>query len=145
MSGSISQGTLNRLRASVVFPLFQGLSITSAFLGKRGISITFSGKSTVRIDTMTGQVTSPEPYLGAVITVHLLKSQALSNAWKTQQELLTLLGNCTVRPDAATLQPYHFTNASIDGTSPFDFSGADADFPLEIGATYLVNSALYLT
>ena len=137
------QGTLNRLRASVIFPLFGVLSVTSSFLGKRGISVTFTGKSTVFLDTMTGRVTSPEPYLAVTMTMHLIKSQYLANLYKNQQELLTLLGDCVVRPDAATLQPYFFLNAAIEGTGNLDFSGADADFPVEIGGTYQVNSALY--
>ena len=144
MSGTISLGTLNRLRASVIFPAFPFLSVTSPFLGKRGISLTFSGRSTVRLDVMTGQVTSPEPYLGVTIAMRLLKSQGLANAYKLQQELLTLLGDCVVRPDSITLQPYAFTNASIDATNPLDFSGSEPDFPVEIGATYLVNAGLFV-
>ena len=137
------QGTLNRLRASVIFPLFGVLSVTSSFLSKRGISVTFTGKSTVFLDTMTGRVTSPEPYLAVTMTMHLVKSQYLANLYKNQQELLTLLGDCVVRPDAATLQPYFFSSTAIEGTGNLDFSGADADFPVEIGGTYQVNSSLY--
>lgn len=143
MSGTIGQGTLNRLRASVTFPLFPQLNVTAPYLGRRAISLTFTGKSTVRLDAMTGQVTSPEPYLGVVMTLYLLKSQAFANAWKIQQELLTLIGPCVVRPDAATMQPYAFANASIDATNPLDFSGSTPDFPVEIGATYYINAGLY--
>ena len=139
------QGTLNRIRASVIFPFFPSLSVTSSFLSKRGITITFAGKSTVFLDTMTGRVTSPEPYLAVMITMHLVKSQYLANSYKRQQELLTLLGDCVFRPDAATLQPYSFTNCAIEAAPPsVDASGADADFPVEIGGTYLVNSALFI-
>ena len=143
-SPNINQGTLNRLRASVVFPAYPSLSVVSSFLGKRGISVTFIGKSTVMLDAMTGRVTSPEPYLGVTMTMHLLKSQYLANLYKLQQELFTLLSDCTVRPDAATLQPYYFSNCAIESTGNLDFSGADADFPVEIGATYMVNAALFL-
>jgi hypothetical protein len=139
------QGVLNRIRASVTFFGFPELNVTSPYLAKRGISFTFTGKSTVMLDTMTGRVTSPEPYLGITMMVHLVKSQYLANLWRLQQETTTLLGDCVVRPDASTLQPYGFVNMAITSAgSPADFSGADADFPVEIEGTYLINAALYL-
>lgn len=137
------QGTLNRIRASVIFPSFPTLSVTSSFLSKRGITATFSGKTTVFIDTMTGRVTSPEPYLSLAMTIHLIKSQYLANLYKNQWEYLSLLNDCILRPDAATLQPYYFTNCAIEGPGNLDFSGADADFPVDVGGTYQVNSALF--
>ena len=42
-SPATNQGTLNRIRASVIFSQFPGLSVTSSFLGRRGITITFTG------------------------------------------------------------------------------------------------------
>jgi hypothetical protein len=139
----VNQGTLNRLRASVIFSDFPALNITSPFLGRRGISLAFAGDATVYIDTMTGAVTSPEPYLRVTVTAHLLKSQAFSQQWKAQLELLTLLGNATVRPDAATMQPYNLTNCSIMNPGDQDFSGTDADYPIRIGGIYNVNSSLF--
>jgi hypothetical protein len=144
MSGTISQGTLNRVRASVTIPLFPTLNITSAFLGKRGVSVSRTGKATTFSDTMTGRVTSPEPYVDVLITIHLLKSQFLSNAWAQQELISTLIGDIIVRPDAATLQPYYYSNCAIESAgNTLDFSGADADFPLEIGGAYLMNAFLF--
>ena len=81
------QGTLNRIRASVIFPLFGVLSVTSSFLGKRGISVTFTGKSTVFLDTMTGRVTSPEPYLAVTMTAEA--SQFTGNPFASKKTTLT--------------------------------------------------------
>src|ERR1035437_271361 len=139
MSGSnpnIPQGTLNRIRASVIFPLYPYLTVTSPFLGKRGITLSFQGDSTVYIDTMTGAVTSPEPYLRVVMTVHMVKSQPFSQMFKTQLELLTLLGPAFVRPDAPAMQPYNFQNGAIVSPGDQHFSGAAADFPVRIGGVY---------
>jgi hypothetical protein len=139
----IRQGTLNRLRASVIFTNFPALNVTSSFLGKRGISLSFQGDATVYIDTMTGAVTSPEPYMRVTMTMHLLKTQAFAQQFKTQLELLTLLGGATVRPDAVAMQPYRLSNCSIISPGDQDFSGADADYPVRIGGIYLVNSGLF--
>ena len=37
----INLGTLNRVRASVVFPSFTSLNITSSQMGRRFVSLTF--------------------------------------------------------------------------------------------------------
>jgi hypothetical protein len=145
-SPNIPLGSLNRLVASLSWADFPGLNVTAPFLGKRGITLAFMGNSTVRIDTMTGQVTSPEPYLGANVTIHLLKTQALADAYKLQMENNSLLGNMTVRSDAQSpsmLSPWNFTNGSIDGVDMLDFSGADAGYVVRIGGIYVVNSGLY--
>lgn len=139
----ISQGTLNRLRASVLFPSFEALNVTSPFLGKDGIRLTFEGESTVYIDTLTGAVTSPEPYLMFTMRIALLKTQSLSDAFKGQMETNALLGDCTVRPDASTLSPYNLTNVAISSVEGLTFSGQDATYPVNIKGYYIINSALF--
>jgi hypothetical protein len=140
---NIPQGTLNRIRASIIWPAFPQLSVTSSYLGKRGVSIAFQGDTTVYIDTMTGAVTSPEPYLRVTITAHLLKTQNLANLYKTQQELLSLLGDGVVRADSAIMQPWAISNASIMRPGDLDFSGADPDYPVQFSGIYAVNSSLF--
>jgi hypothetical protein len=148
MSGSvgnpnIAQGTLNRIRASVIFDSTPTLNVTSSFLGKRGITLSFQGDATVTIDTMTGFVTSPEPYLKAIMTMHLIKAQSFAQSWKAQLELLTLLGNATVRPDSAVMQPYFLQNCAIVSPGDQDFSGGDADYPVRVVGIYQTNSSLF--
>lgn len=140
---NIPQGTLNRIRASVVFSTSPALNVSAPFLGKRGITLAFQGDATVYIDQMTGAVTSLEPYLRVTMTMHLIKAQAFAQNYKTQLELSTLLGNCTVRPDAATMQPYFLQNCAIMSPGDQDFSGADADYPIRIGGIYQINSSLF--
>ena len=141
---NIPQGVLNRVRATMIVPGLPLLTVTSSFLGKRGISVSRSGNATVFIDNMTGRTTSPEPYVAVTITAHLLKSQYLANLWAQQEMLTTLIGDIIVRPDAAPLQPYYYSNCAIEAAgNTLDFSGADADFPLVIGGALLLNSALF--
>ena len=142
-SPNIPQGTLNRLRASIIWPAFPSLTITSSFLGRPAISLSFQGDVTVQIDTLTGVVTSPEPFLRVVITAHLLKTQYLANNFKTQQELLSLLGAGIVRADSAIMQPWYIQNGSIMRPGDLDFSGASADYPIQFSGVYQVNSSLF--
>jgi hypothetical protein len=139
----VALGSLNRLRASVLFPALPGLTVISSNLGREGIQLDFGGASTTQIDVMTGIVTSPEPYLTVALTVHLLKTQFLAQTWRAQMELLSLLGDGVVRPDSATMTPYFFQNTSILGIGAQAFNGTSADYPVRIGGTYQVNAALF--
>src|ERR1700722_15846993 len=96
----VPQGTLNLLRGSVVVTNFPSLNITAPFLGKAGIRLTFEGDTTLYIDTMTGAVTSPQPYLRVTVEADLLKTQNLATLYKQQQELLSTIGDLVVYSDA---------------------------------------------
>lgn len=137
------QGTLNRLRGSLSFSDIQALNVIVSNLGSEGISVSFGGGATTRIDTMTGQVTSPDPWVPVKLTVNLVRTQALANAYKTQQELNSLLGDVTFRTDSATLGTYQFSNTSIGRVGDMRVNGRDAGYALEIDGTYNINSSLY--
>ena len=93
--------------------------------------------------TMTGAVTSQEPYMMAECVIYLLKSQALANQYKQQMELNSLLGSGSIRPDATALGVYQLVNASIKSVREMDFSGENAVFAVTCGGYYLVNSSLF--
>lgn len=139
----VDQGTLNRLRGSIVWDNFPALNITSAFLGRGAIRLALEGNTSKSIETLTGLVQSPEAYQMCSITINLLKSQALADAYKTQVELSALLGGCTIRPDAVTLSPYQILNCSINSPNDLDFSGESADYTIKSIGYYLVNSSLW--
>ena len=139
----VVQGTLNRLRGSVVWPNFPALNVTAPFLGEEGIRLTLDGDATLFIPTMTGAVTSPEPYQMITLAMHLLKTQALAVGYKAQQELSTLLGDGTVRPDASNLPVYQLINCAIESVRELNFSGDDAGYVVMVRGYYLVNSDLW--
>jgi len=139
----VSQGTLNRLRGSVVIPDFPGLNVTAPFLGDGGIGLSLEGETTTMIPTLTGTTTSPEPYQMCSLTVHLLKTQSLSDSYKKQMETLALIGDVTVRPDAKTLSPYPLLNCAINSVAPLTFNGKDAGFLVTIKGYYQINNSLY--
>ena len=92
----VQQGTLNRLLGNVVFAQWPQLTVTAPFLGKGAISFAFVGDASQLIGTMTGAVTSPEPYVFGTVTIHLVRSQTLANVFKNQLLLNTVLGSVTV-------------------------------------------------
>lgn len=139
----VAQGVLNRVRGSVTWGSFPALNVTAPYLGKAAIRLALQGESTVYIPTMTGAVTSPEPYLMIEMTINLLKTQGLANQYKTQMELSSALGDGSVRSDAAPLGVYQIINCSIKNVRELDFSGEDAGYNVIIGGYYLVNSSLF--
>lgn len=139
----VSQGSLNKLRASITWPSFTNLNVTAPYLSKEGIRLSLQGESTLYLPTMTGAVTSPEPYMMIECVINLLKSQSLANQYKQQMEVNALLGDGTVRPDAVALGVYQITNCAIKSIRELDFSGEHALFSVTIGGYYLVNSTLF--
>jgi hypothetical protein len=122
---------------------FPQLNITSSFLGKEGIRLSLDGESTIYIPTMTGAVTSPEPYQMASVTAHLLKTQNLASVYKGQVESASLIGDLTVVPDASTLPSYPIINCSIASVQELNFSGDDAGWVVMLRGYYLINSSLF--
>jgi len=143
MNPLINLGSLNRLRASVIWNSNPSLNVTASYLGKDGIRLALDGESTAFINTMTGAVTSPEPYQMITLTVHLLKTQALASQYKAQMENNALLGNGVVRPDSVALPAYDIVNCAIESVRELNFSGMDAEFAVTVKGYYLVNSSLF--
>lgn len=139
------QGSLNRLRSSAIWNDFPALNVTAPFLGKTGIRLSLEGESTLFIPTMTGAVTSQEPYMMCSIRMHLLKTQGLSTQYKSQMESNSQLGAGTVRPDVGPggLVPYSVVNCAIESVEALDFSGESADFIVTVKGFYQINSALF--
>lgn len=139
----VDQGLLNRLRASVTVPGFRSLNVTASFLGKPGISMALEGESVEYINTMTGAVTSPNPYMVATIRISLLRTQGLAAQYKAQMESNALIGNVVVKPDASTLPSFQFYNCSIKSVGEMSFNGEDPVFGAMIGGYYIINNALW--
>jgi hypothetical protein len=139
----VAQGSLNKVRASVTWPSFPQLNVTAPYLSKEGIRLTLQGESVLYLPTMTGAVTSQEPYMMIEMTIHLIKPQSLANLYKQQMETSSLLNDGSVRPDAVALGIYQITNCAIKSVRELDFSGEHAVFAVNIGGYYLVNSNLF--
>lgn len=139
----VDQGTLNRLRGSVVLDDHAELNITAPYLGEEAIRLALEGEATTYINTLTGAVTSPEPYQVCTLTVNLLKTQSLSDQYKKQMETDSRIGNLTVRPDSSTLSPYPLINCAIESVRELSFNGRDAGYVVTIKGYYNINSSLW--
>lgn len=139
----IAQGSLNRIRGSVQWPLNPTLNVTAPYLTKAGMRLALQGESTVYLPTMTGAVTSMEPYMMVELAIHLVKSNGLADIYKQRMELNSLLGDGTLRPDTSALSPYGLVNCAIRSVREVDLSGEDPAWAVTVGGYYLVNSQLF--
>jgi hypothetical protein len=138
----VPQGTLNRLKASIVWPN-DTLNVTAPFLSEEGIGLAFNGPITTIIQTMTGTITSLEPYQMSTILIRMNRTQALADLYKKQLETNALMGDGTVRPDANPLSPYQIYNCGITNVGELVFNGKSAGFGVEVQGFYPVNSAAW--
>ena len=139
----INQGTLNRLRGSVVYASNATLNITAPYLAKEAISIAFDGDAGLLILTLTGGVTSPEPYQMATVTLHLLKSQSLADVYKTQIQTNVNVGDISIITDSAALSDYALVNCILKGVRDVTFDGVQPGFVVTLAGIYNVNSSLF--
>lgn len=139
----IAQGSLNRLRGSIVVTDIPALNVTASYLGKAGIGLALEGEATVFIPTMTGAVQSGEPYMMVMLTVNLLKSQSLADQYKQQMEKNSNIGDLMVTADASTLSKYPLVNCGISGVRELTFSGEDAGYVVMIKGYYSINSDMW--
>jgi hypothetical protein len=139
----VDQGVINLLRGSFSVLDFPELNVIAANMGKKMITLTFSGSASITIDTATGVVQSPQPYLKVMAKIPLLKSQSLSDQWKRRMESNALLGDCSTVPDATTLSDYQLSNCAIESVDALDFSGTNADYSVTVSGIYYINNSLW--
>lgn len=139
----VFQGTLNLLLGNVIYASYPSLNVTSPYLGTGGIQISFDGDTSLLLPTMTGAVTSPRPYIFANVDMHILRSQALGNAYKTQIETNTTLGSVSVYTDSTTLSSFQLDNTVLLSLSQLNFDGASPEMLIRLRGVYSVNSALF--
>lgn len=143
MTAFVPQGTLNRLRSSVVIPSFPSLSITAPYMGKSFVKIAFDSAFGELIPTATGGVTSPEPYVMTTISVSVLKTQALGAAWMAAALLNCNIGPVSVWPDSTAYPVLTFQNCILKTKDIGAYDGTDPIVRLTIGGIFYVNSELW--
>ena len=139
----ISPGTLNRLLGSVQFVQFPQLNVTASYLARRGISMRRMTPMTDLIDTMTGYVTSPAPFVHVETTINLLRTQGLAGIWEAQIQLQTTIGDIVVRLDSTVAPVYPLSNCSIMQVDPFLIDGTDPTYTAIVTGIYYINSTLW--
>lgn len=143
----VPQGNLNRLRSSLVLTEVPSLNVTPSFLGVEGIGIAFEGEVTTVIPTMTGQVNSPEPVQPVNVSIHLLKTQPLAQAYEDRRQTNSILGAGTLRPDVSAnssgIGPYNLLNLTIRNVGELRMNGSDAGYRINLGGYMIINNSLF--
>lgn len=139
----IPQGTINKLRASVVFADNPTLNVINSFLTKEAISLSFQGEVGRLLPTMTGGVQSPEPYQMADIRIHLNRANGLADLFKQQIELDANIGSLNVIPDTSALGNYEIEQGIIVSVDELPFDGNTAGFVVRVQGIYYINSTMW--
>ncbi|HGL4258436.1 TPA: hypothetical protein ACKE3D_002116 [Burkholderia dolosa] len=140
---NIAQGVLNRVRCSVVVAAFPTLNITSPYMGKSFARIEFEGDFVPQIETATGVVNSPEPYVMASITVGLLRPQALASSWLAQAQDTGVLGDVTIHSDTSQFPAITLSSTAIKSLEPGSYDGTDPVVRLTLRGTFNINNSLW--
>lgn len=139
----IAQGTLNRVRASLVVAEFPNLTVASSYMGDGFVTVTLPGEFSQLLPTATGAVTSPEPYVLATVTVDLLRTQSLSTSWLTQAQTQSDIGDIQVHSDTAAFPAVQVNNVVIDSVDPGAFDGKNPVVRLTLRGVYYLNNDLW--
>ena len=143
----IDYGSLNRLRASVVWTNHPELNVTPQFLGDEAIRLALDGQSTDYLPQLAGMVTSPAVYMPITLSINLVRTQQLADLYKQQMESDARIQDGTVRPDVNAgkggLGNYSIINCAIGNVAEMTFAGRDAGYRVSIRGYYIVNNSLW--
>ena len=139
----IPQGTLNKIRAHLIVSNNNSLNLTAPYLGKGMISISFGGNAVDYIDTASGRVASPNPYMDVSVTLDILKTNGAFQIWRNQMELNSVIGQIRTVGDTSAISDYTFSNCSIVSVSDLPYDGTTPECRITLSGTYYINSSLW--
>jgi hypothetical protein len=139
----IQQGVINRVRTSLIVPSNTALNATAPYLGKSMINVEFEGNFVEQIETATGAVRSPEPFVMATITMGLLRSQSLSATWLNQVQANSFLGTVTAHSDSSVYPAITLEEAVVRTIRNGAFDGTDPIVGVTIRGVYYINNDLW--
>jgi len=139
----IARGVLNRVRCSVVVPGNTALNITAPNMGRQLARIAFEGQLVNQIPTATGLVNSPEPYVICTVTIALLRTQPIANAWFAQIQTNSNVQNVTIHSDTSAFPPIALQDVVVSRIDPGPYDGTNPDFQLVLRGALPVNNNLW--
>lgn len=139
----ITQGVLNRIRTSLIVPNNTALNATAPYLSKSMINVEFEGNFVEQIETATGAVRSPEPYVMATITMGLLRSQSLAATWLEQVQNDSYLGTVTAHSDSSAYPAISLSESVVRMIRNGAFDGADPVVAVTVRGIYYINNNLW--
>jgi hypothetical protein len=138
-----SQGNLNRVRSSVIIPAFPTLNVNSSHMGKGFLDLVWDEAFGDQIETGTGVVNSPAPYVKGTCTINLLRSQALSASWQSQVDATSIIGRIVVHPDSTVYPAQTLHDCQILHASPGRMDGLNPTIDVVISGVRYVNNSLW--
>lgn len=138
------QGNLNRILPHVLVANFPQLNVTSPFMAKSQVVVTFDGPFVNQIPTATGIVPSPEPFVMAQVVVSLLRSQSLWNLWVAQTQVNSVIGQVTAYSDSNTFGAVTLQECAITEIEPGAFDGGDPSARVTIRGKFITNNDMWL-
>lgn len=139
----VNQGFLNRVKGAVNVTDDPDLNVTASYLGTDGISLRPDTAAADVIPTLTGTVGSQAPYQQVTLTVHMLRTQALSAAWQNRFSTSTALGEIEVTPDASTFNSYTVLNAYLTNFQEINITGRDPGYVAIISGYIVTNNDMW--
>lgn len=140
----IALGTLNRLRTSLVVPGFPNLNVTNSYMSKRFIHVTLDENPFgLGIETATGIVVSPEPYVMGTINVGLLRTTGLAQAWMTQAQSTVVIGAVEIHSDTSAFSALTINTCYIEKVDPGPYDGTNPEVSLVLRGVFYVNNDLW--
>jgi hypothetical protein len=139
----IPQGTLNRVRASVIIPAFSTLNVNSSHMGKGFVDLVWEEDFGDQIDTGTGIVNSPAPYVRGTCTINILRTQALAGQWQAQADATSIIGRIVVHPDSTVYPKQTVHNCQVLKASPGKMDGLNPTIDVVIRGVRFVNDNLW--
>ena len=146
MSGfvpGIVQGNLNRAAVHIVVTSYPALSLTASTMSKGQAHLTYEGNAVTQIQTATGIVDSPEPFLMTTLVVNILRTQAVANAWILQQQSNATIGNVEVYPDSTSYSPTIIQNTAIQNIDNGPYDGSDPTVRVTLRGQVQINSSMW--
>ena len=137
-------GTLNRLRTSLVVPVITSLNITASYMSKRFINVTLDENPfALGIETATGIVVSPEPYVMGTVTIGLLRTTGLASSWLAQSKATSVLGSIVIHSDTSAFPALTIHDSYIKQLDPGPYDGTNPEVPLILRGVFFVNNDLW--
>jgi hypothetical protein len=142
---SVTQGNLNRIATHVVVPNFPQLAASAGYMGKGQAHVSIEGPFVNQIETATGIVNSPKPFVMGQIVISLLRSQSLANAWILQAQSASYIGPVIAYSDSSVFASITLTQCSIIDFDPGPYDGSSPETSVTIKGTFYINSTMWAT
>jgi hypothetical protein len=112
-------------------------------MGKSFAKLDFEGNFVEQIETGTGAVRSPEPFVMATLTVSILRTQGLSAAWLAQAQDDGYIGLVNAHGDSSVFPVVSLNETVIRHIDPGAYDGTDPIVRLVLRGTFYVNGAMW--